>query len=51
MRLGVGSGLGLVSDDDVAEGDDGIDLSLEELGDERSREVHGEGLMEIYAQE
>ena len=44
MRLSVGSSLGLVSDDDVTEGEHLVDLSLEELGDERSREVHGEGL-------
>ena len=44
MRLSVGSSLGLVSDDDIAEGEHLVDLSLEELGDERSREVHGEGL-------
>jgi hypothetical protein len=44
VRLRVSGGLGLVSDDDIAEGDDLVDLSLEELRDERSRKVHGEAL-------
>lgn len=44
MGLGVGSGLRLVADNDVAEGEELVDLSLEELGDEGSREVHGEDL-------
>lgn len=47
MGLGVGGGLGLVSDDDVAEGEHLVDLGLEELGDERGRQVHGERLSRV----
>ena len=41
---GVGLRLGLVSDENVDEGEDLVDLGLEELRDEGSREVHGEDL-------
>ena len=41
---GVRLGLGLVSDENVDEGEDLVDLRLEELGDEGGGEVHGEDL-------
>lgn len=41
---GVGLGFGLVTEDEVGEGDDALKLSLEELGDEGGREVEGEDL-------
>lgn len=44
MGLGVSGSLGLVSDDNVAERKELVDLGLEELGNERGREVHGEAL-------
>lgn len=44
MAVGVGLSLGLVADEDVDVRKDLVDLGLEELGDEGSREVHGEGL-------
>lgn len=44
MGLGVRLGLGLVTDHNVAEGKHLVHLRLEELGDERRREVHSEAL-------
>lgn len=44
VAVGVGLSLRLVADEDVDEGEDLVDLRLEELGDEGSGEVHGEDL-------
>jgi hypothetical protein len=44
VRLGEGSGLGLVADKDVDVGEDLVERVLEELGDEGSGQVEDEGL-------
>lgn len=44
VAVSVGLGLRFVANQDVNEGEKLVNLSLEELRDERSRQVHGEGL-------
>ena len=44
VRLSVGGGLGLVANEDFDVGEDLVELVLEELGDERSRQVENERL-------
>lgn len=44
VRFGISQRLGLVSDQVVPVWRDGVELLLEELGQERSREVHAEDL-------
>jgi len=51
VRFGISQRLGLVSDQVVPVRRDRVELFLEELGQERSREVHGEDLSLAMSQQ